>query len=141
MKSQSSHFIWYDHHGKGNNRYALFRRSFDLAAAPAKAEFHLFADERNHGVIEDNTVRVEFGADDDVQLTLTFDKALPTVRTFPVTTELLGRTQVSGWLYVNPNGSPLKMDTDYFGKGRSESNPSAGPFENPGDRMISIKTR
>lgn len=99
-----------------------------------------FVTESNHIVIAESTVRIEFGAD-DVLLRLTFDKALPAVKAVPVTTELLGRAKVSGCTYENPDGSPLKIDTDYFGKKRSDSNPSAGPFENTGDGTVSIKTR
>ena len=41
--------------------------------------------------------------------------------------------------FENPDGTALKIDTDYFGNKRSESNPSAGPFENPGKGMIKLK--
>ncbi len=38
-----------------------------------------------------------------------------------------------------PDGTPLKIDTDYFGKKRNETNPSAGPFENPGEGKLKLK--
>ena len=41
--------------------------------------------------------------------------------------------------YENPDGTPLKIDTDYFGKKRSQTNPSAGPFENPGEGKLTLK--
>jgi hypothetical protein len=31
------------------------------------------------------------------------------------------------------------MDTDYSGNKRSETNPSPGPFENPGKGIVKIK--
>lgn len=46
-----------------------------------------------------------------------------------VTTELLGMARIPKAAFDNPDGTPLKIDTDFFGKPRSKSNPSAGPFE------------
>jgi alpha-N-arabinofuranosidase len=50
-----------------------------------------------------------------------------------VTTDLLGRAQVPDALFENPDGSPVRIDTDYFGKRRSRTNPAPGPFENPSE--------
>ncbi|HVM47196.1 MAG TPA: carbohydrate-binding protein [Candidatus Acidoferrum sp.] len=46
-----------------------------------------------------------------------------------VTTELLGRAKVTGCAYENPDGSPLRINTDYFGHKRSNEHPFPGPFE------------
>ncbi|HMK39658.1 MAG TPA: right-handed parallel beta-helix repeat-containing protein, partial [Bacteroidota bacterium] len=48
-----------------------------------------------------------------------------------VTTDRLGKARVSGLAYENPDGSPLTIDTDYFGKRRDPAHPTSGPFENP----------
>jgi alpha-N-arabinofuranosidase len=56
-----------------------------------------------------------------------------------LTTELLGKTMVSGLGYENPDGSPIKIDTDYFGARRSKINPSSGPFEAPAAGMLKLK--
>ena len=56
-----------------------------------------------------------------------------------VTTAVLGKARVSGAAYENPDASPLTVDTDYFGKPRSESTPTAGPFENPGPGPLRLK--
>ena len=56
-----------------------------------------------------------------------------------VTTELLGKTSISGLPFENPDGTPLSVNTDYFGKSRHETKPSAGPFENPGSGRVIIK--
>jgi alpha-N-arabinofuranosidase len=48
-----------------------------------------------------------------------------------VTTGTLGQARTPGLAYEQADGSPLKIDTDYFGKRRSEVSPTAGPFENP----------
>jgi len=56
-----------------------------------------------------------------------------------VTTELLGKAKTPALPYEQPNGSPYRIDTDYFGKKRNETNPSVGPFENPGEGKLKLK--
>ncbi len=56
-----------------------------------------------------------------------------------VTTELLGKTLVSALGYEQPDGSPYIVDSDYFGKKRNKENPTAGPFENPGEGNLRLK--
>ncbi len=46
-----------------------------------------------------------------------------------VTTELLGRAKIPDLPYERPNGSPYRIDTDYFSKKRKAENPFPGPFE------------
>jgi hypothetical protein len=48
-----------------------------------------------------------------------------------VSTDLLGRAKISGLGYENPDGSLLRIDTDYFGRPRNPGNPVAGPFAHP----------
>ena len=57
-----------------------------------------------------------------------------------VTTEVLGRAKVSGLPFERFDGSPVRIVTDYFGKPRNESNPTPGPFENPGSgiRILNV---
>ncbi len=47
-----------------------------------------------------------------------------------VTTETLGKAVIPNVLYQQPDGSPLRLDADYFGKARAD-NPFPGPFELP----------
>ncbi|MCX8156670.1 MAG: carbohydrate-binding protein [Verrucomicrobiae bacterium] len=56
-----------------------------------------------------------------------------------VSSELLGRARVPNEPYVNPDGSPLKIDVDYFGKKRSPSSPTPGPFEKPGGGPLRLR--
>ncbi len=49
-----------------------------------------------------------------------------------ITTQNLGRAMIPDQAYENPDGTPLRIDTDFFGKIRNGKKPSAGPFENPG---------
>jgi hypothetical protein len=46
-----------------------------------------------------------------------------------VTTELLGKAKIPNLPFENPDGSALKIDTDYFGIKRNVNNPFPGPFE------------
>ena len=55
-----------------------------------------------------------------------------------VTTELLGKAKVSGCAYENPDASPLRIDTDYFGKPRDAAKPAAGPFAAPGSAPFKV---
>jgi len=56
-----------------------------------------------------------------------------------VSTGTLGRARTPGLAYENQDGSPLKINTDYFGKRRSAANPTPGPFENPGEGELKLK--
>ena len=76
---------------------------------------------------------------ESVYLYITLDQSLKTLDNPLAMTELLGKTKISGLAFENPDGSSLKIDTDYFGKRRNEANPSAGPFEDPGDGKIKLK--
>jgi hypothetical protein len=75
----------------------------------------------------------------NVYLHMTVDNSLKSLHSKLVTTQLLGKTVITDQAYENPNGSPLEIDTDYFGKKRNEANPTAGPFENPGDGKLALK--
>jgi hypothetical protein len=65
-------------------------------------------------------------------LTLTEDKKWGTHQTRQlVTTELLGKAKIPDRPFENADGSPIRIDTDYFGHQRNEANPFPGPFELP----------
>jgi len=64
-----------------------------------------------------------------VELILTVDARMLAVKTPFITTEFLGKTLISGLPFENPDGSPLVIDRDYFGRLRSRESPAAGPFE------------
>lgn len=55
-----------------------------------------------------------------------------------VTSALLGKAIIPGLPYEQPDGSPIRIDTDYFGKSRNE-NPTPGPFEDPGYGDLNVK--
>jgi alpha-L-arabinofuranosidase len=49
-----------------------------------------------------------------------------------VTTAILGKAVIPDLPYEQPDGSPIRIDTDHSGKSRSQSSPTPGPFEQPG---------
>ena len=74
-------------------------------------------------------------------LTLAEDKAWrDEAKCKSVTTDLLGKAKVSGCAYENADGSPLRINTDYFGNRRDQSNPYPGPFEKvaAGEQLIKV---
>ena len=78
---------------------------------------------------------------DGFYLELLFDKGWTERTRRLVTTERLGRAAISRLPYERPDGAPIRIDTDYFGKDRNDANPTPGPFENPGTGLISLKIR
>lgn len=64
---------------------------------------------------------------------------LKAAATVPVTTALLGKAKVPGLSYENADGSPITVDTDYFGVKRDAVRPAAGPFEKGDQGNIRIK--
>ena len=76
---------------------------------------------------------------DGAHLLMTWPQANAEQQTQIVTTDLLGKARIPNLSYVNPDGTLLKIDSDYFGKRRNNQNPSAGPFEDPGKGKLSLK--
>ena len=76
-----------------------------------------------------------------IYLDLTLGQAMHKASTAMVTTNTLGKSRVSGLAYENPDGSPLKIDRDYFGKPRDPATPTVGPFENLGPGSLNLKLR
>lgn len=73
-------------------------------------------------------------------LTLTADDAWRSeTKDKLVTTKLLGKAKVSGCAFENPDGSRLRINTDYFGEKRNEKHPFPGPFENVSGGTQEIK--
>ena len=80
------------------------------------------------------------GKADGLYLEIKFDQAWngEGTRKF-VTTSLLGRAAIPDLPYEQPDGSPIQINTDYFGRSRSNSHPTPGPFEDPGQGERTLK--
>jgi hypothetical protein len=83
---------------------------------------------------------VESDVISEITLTQERNQAVLSLKTSPalqqatavlVTSALLGKATVPGVGYENADGSPLKVDRDYFGQQRSGAKPTPGPFEQP----------
>ncbi len=55
-----------------------------------------------------------------------------------VTSELLGKATIPNLPYERPDGTPLRIDTDYFGHPRSATDPLPGPFESSGQGELKV---
>jgi hypothetical protein len=75
--------------------------------------------------------------DDGIYLSFELPDTQPTQ---PVTPERLGKTLVSQTTFENPDGTPMKLATDYFGNPRDMANPGTGPFAGlkPGRHEIKV---
>ena len=74
-----------------------------------------------------------------VFLNINFGDELTQAATFLVTTKRLGKTRIGKLDYENADGSPIVIDTDYFGAKRNTDAPTAGPFENPGQGNLKLR--
>ncbi|MCU0914893.1 MAG: carbohydrate-binding protein [Planctomycetes bacterium] len=113
---------------------------YDKAALPMQMAGNVFLKEAQPSQHEQNPL-VAQGFDpgitlvekpDGLYLEAAFDKAWTAGQSRQVvTTERLGRAKVPDLPYEKPDGSPYRLDRDYFGKKRNDANPSPGPFELP----------
>jgi len=119
---------------------------YDKATLPVRIEGNVYYNGARPCIKETNCLeKAEFDPEikvveegDSVFLHITLDDSLYALDNPLVTTSLLGRAKIPNAAYENPDGTPLKIDTDYFGKKRSEADPSAGPFENPGEGKLML---
>jgi hypothetical protein len=121
--------------------------AYDKAALPVQAQGNVYyngakpCDKGTKHVVKPNfNPQIKIVEEvDGVFLRITLDDSFRALDNPLVTTSLLGRAEISNAAYENPDGTPLKIDTDYFGKKRDETNPSAGPFEKPGEGKLALK--
>lgn len=84
--------------------------------------------------------QVKIVAEDEQTLVqFDFGPKLDQAATVTVTSELLGRATIPDLPFENADGTPFKMDRDYFGNPRNEAHPTPGPFERPGTGNIKLK--
>ncbi len=74
-----------------------------------------------------------------VELQITLPPELTDAKTQTVTTALLGKAKIPNLPFKSYDGSPLSVNTDYFGKPRKAGQPKPGPFANPGKGKLDIK--
>ena len=122
---------------------------YDKAAQPVQMAGNVFlkgakpsTHEQNPLVLPDFDPAIKLVEEKDgVYLHITLDKAWAEKQPRPlVTTELLGKAKIPDLPYEQPDGSPYRLDTDYFGKKRTAANPGPGPFELPagGEQVLKV---
>jgi len=120
---------------------------YDKATLPVQIEGNVYYNGAKPYYKETNRIeKPEFDPEakiveegDSVFLHITLDDSCNALDNSLVTTAFLGRAKMANVAYENPDGTPLIIDTDYFGKKRSEVNLSAGPFANPGEGKLTLK--
>jgi alpha-N-arabinofuranosidase len=78
---------------------------------------------------------------DGFYLQIAFEGAFGARKRELVTSALLGKAAIPDLPYERPDGSPIRIDRDYFGKTRPSSGPTPGPFESPGASPLKLKVR
>ena len=78
---------------------------------------------------------------DGFYLEIAFDGASGARKRQLVTSALLGKAAIPDLPYELADGSPVRIDRDYFGKTRPASGPTPGPFESPGTGPLELKVR
>jgi hypothetical protein len=131
--------------GYGNESYGL--EAYDYAVFPVISDRNVYLKGAKPCINETNQIQkldfdpnieiVEQG--ENIYLYITLDKSFKSLNNKLTTTKLLGKAMIPGQAFENPDGSPLTIDTDYFGRKRNKANPSAGPFENTGDGELKLK--
>jgi alpha-N-arabinofuranosidase len=97
-----------------------------------------YANELNPQILGESRVKLDLTQEPNrILLSSGFGAQLSQNPTRLVDSALLGRAKIPGLPYENADGSPVRIDTDYFGHPRSGSNPTPGPFEHPlNDRIV-----
>ncbi len=56
-----------------------------------------------------------------------------------MTTQLLGKAKIPDAPFEQTDGTPYRLDTDYFAEKRSVDNPAPGPFVSTGEKQVRLK--
>ncbi len=123
--------------------------AYDKAAQPMQMAGNVFLKSARPSTHEQNPlVLPEFDPGiklveekDGIYLHIALDKVWTEKQQHPlVTTELLGKATVPDAPYERPDGSPYRLDSDYFGNKRNAANPYPGPFEMPesGEQVLKV---
>jgi alpha-N-arabinofuranosidase len=97
--------------------------------------------DKDSTVAADSDPRLQLDSKPDgLYLEMRFDKKwIDQVARKLVTTALLGKAVIPDLPFEQPDGKSVRINTDYFGKKRNESNPTPGPFERPGQGDLTLK--
>ena len=125
----------------GNDKQKLFGEMNKNAQEQMRNYKDQDAIERNVMINNDLDVSVDLlKQGQEMYLELVLDKNWLAQKRTLVTTETLTKAIVPNLPFENVDGSPVKIDKDYFGKNRNVKNPSPGPFEiiNSGKQKLKV---
>jgi hypothetical protein len=77
--------------------------------------------------------------EDGVYLEIKMDKGWLRKQRKLITSELLGKAENPDLPFVQPDGTPYRLEADYLGTRRNKQNPAPGPFEEIKDTLMSIR--
>lgn len=100
-----------------------------------------YKDETGHARSDRDPQLKVHQSDGNVFVEWTPGAELDQASTVLVTSMLLGVARVPSLPYVSADGSAITIDRDFLGKKRSRSQPTPGPFENPGSDRHRAKVR
>jgi hypothetical protein len=128
-------------------RYHYGLTGFNNAALPVWISGNIYyhkaapyKEEKNSAIYSDFKPVFEIAEEgDNVFLSYTLDGKPVIIKTQFVDTEMLGKAKMPKEGFENPDGTSLRIDTDYLNQKRSESDPAPGPFENHGTGVTRIK--
>lgn len=75
----------------------------------------------------------------NVYLHFKFDQDFYNSKAKIINTAILGKAKIPKAAFDNPDGTPMVLDKDYFGKTRSGDKTVAGPFAAPGEGNVTLK--
>lgn len=90
-----------------------------------------FPGEKNFLQLETNPEIRVVEENENVSVSFDFDRKINNLKTSTITTKMLGKAIVPNLPFENRDGTPVKIDSDYFGTKRKTGNPTAGAFKNP----------
>lgn len=88
-----------------------------------------FPGEKNFLELETNPEIRVLEKNESVSIRFDFDNKIDKVNTQIITTKVLGKAIVPNLPFENRDGTPVKIDSDYFGTKRKSGKPAPGPFE------------
>lgn len=158
LKPHSTEVAGYHDNPNGDDRFvnnifagAADLRAYDHAPLPMQMEGNVYAEKAQPGRFEKAPVvrrgesplaRIEEHPD-GIYLVMANDAAKTSGQSRQprqlVNSEMLGRARISGAAYEHPDGTPIRIDTDFLGHKRNASDPAPGPFEDLGQGIHKIK--
>jgi len=133
---------------KGNpRRFSAGLSVYDSSSFQLLTDGNVYLNGANPYKLEENEVvnnsfNSHLKVDDegnDVYLRLIIPPFFNTRNVRLVDTEMLGKTKISQLPFENPDGSPMKIDTDYFSAKRNPQALPAGPFKIVKTERIRLK--